>query len=186
MRLCNWGQARPWGLSLLGKGLRQYNKGLERDLGGRAGGEVGETVSLQASPSARPEPTAPRHSPPLPPSLAPSLSPENGMLKTGCVWNLFRKESPIHHSWAISQEAFSKHTGFRKSVFRPPLVTFLFSYPSCFNFLHKLFYFRIVFDLQRERREFPQTPHPALPDADASHSSATCVVTKEPVSKRHH
>lgn len=87
---------------------------------------MGETVSLQASPSARPEPTVPRHSPPLPPSLAPSISPENGMLKTGCVWNLFRKESSIHHSWAISQEAFSKHTGFRKSVFRPLLVTFFF------------------------------------------------------------
>lgn len=53
------------------------------------------------------------------------------MLKTGCVWNLFRKESSIHHSWAISQEAFSKHTGSEVSVQATACdIFFFFTYPS--------------------------------------------------------
>ena len=125
MRLCNWGQAQLWGALIPGEGAQAVQQGPRETLVGR--GEVGETVSLQASPSAPPQPTAaPLGSPPLPPSLAPPISPENGMFKTGCMCNLFRKERPIHRSWAISQEAFSKHTGFQKLVFMPQLATFFF------------------------------------------------------------
>lgn len=77
MRLCNWGQARPWGLSFLGKGLRQYNKGLERDSAGVAG-ERWERQPPAGQPFSPPQPTVPRHSLLLPPPSLPSISPENG------------------------------------------------------------------------------------------------------------
>ena len=141
----------PGGSHSWGRGSGNTTGARERDLGGAGrerGGRDGQPAGQPFS--AHPRSTVPRsHSPPLclPSSLPPSIAPENGILKTGCIWTLFRKEHPIHHSWASSQEAFSKHSGFRKSVFRPQLVTFFLIYACCFNFLHKLFYFRIVLDL---------------------------------------
>lgn len=177
MKTCPWSsvtQAVPGGSHSCGRGLRQYNKGLERDLGGRAGRGGRDSQPAGQPSAAQTVPGLLLHPPSLPP-----ISPENGMLKTGCVWNLFRKRV-LFTTAGPSHKRPSVNTWFPKvSVQATACDIFFFTYPSCFNFLHKLFYFRIIFDLQRERREFPQTPHPALPDADASHSSGTCVVTKK-------
>lgn len=154
MRLCNWGQAPLRGALIPGEGAQAVQRA-PRETPRRGGWGRGGRQSA-ARPALQPHlgPPCPRQAPrPSHPPSLPPISPENGMLKTGGLCNLFRKEHPIHHSWAVSQEAFSKHTGFRKSVFRPQLATFFFlTYPCCFNFLHKLFYFRIILDLPALQR----------------------------------